>query len=149
MDRPYERIYTVNDYYDGPRAGFADFDGVPHAYASAWSDQQGGWEPFYRLWPVSADVLALALEDREIWERWQDAFYAGETTQATHPALPTDAERHREIAPVIDRVLEGPPEDYHLATADFRVLSGGEARPPGRMRPLEVRWTAVEHERSR
>lgn len=144
MERPFERVYTVHDYWDGPRSGFADFQGVPHAYVSIFRDDLDDYDPEYRLWPVATDVLALALEDWEIWERWQDAFHAGETTISTHPALPADTARHREIRPVIDKALEVPAEGYRLATADFGALPGQEDLPVGRLRALEVRWTPLE-----
>jgi len=28
----WDRVHTVNDYYDGPRRGIADVDGVPYIY---------------------------------------------------------------------------------------------------------------------
>jgi len=72
MDRPYERVYTVNDYWDRPRAGFADVDGQPHAYRSIWREDLDDWDPDNRflLQPVSSELLALAREAWEIWLRW-------------------------------------------------------------------------------
>jgi hypothetical protein len=140
-ERPWERVYTVHDYYDGPRAGFADFDGVPHAYLSTWSNALDDWEPHYRLWPVDAETFALALEDWAIWERWEDAFYAGETPDTTHPALPPDRARHDELEPVIDAIFESPPDDCRLADAEFVAAPASQSLSPGRLRPLLVRWT--------
>jgi hypothetical protein len=37
----YEPVHTVEDYYDGPRAGTADFEGQPHAYRSLHLDTGG------------------------------------------------------------------------------------------------------------
>src|SRR3954452_5500492 len=144
MERTFERVYTVTDYYDGPRAGFADFDGVPHAYRAVFRDDLDDWDPYYRLFPVDDEVFALALEDWALWERWQDAYYAGETPYATHPALPADAARHAEIAPVIEAVLETPPASCRLALAEFRPADPRQSRPAGRMRDLEVRWTPAD-----
>src|SRR5687768_4538331 len=123
MTRPFERVYTVNDYYDGPRAGFADFDGVPHAYTSQWSEERDDWDELLVLRPVSADLLALALEDWAIWTRWERAYRAGETTQTTHPALPADAARHMLLAPLIEKALTFGPADGFTASAEFRLLN--------------------------
>jgi hypothetical protein len=30
----YETVHTMEDYYDGPREGFADVEGKPHFYVS-------------------------------------------------------------------------------------------------------------------
>lgn len=145
MEPPFERVYTIDDYYDGPRAGFADFCGVPHAYLSIWLDDAEDWDPAYRLWPVSPEVLALAQENWGIWERWQDAFCADETTEETHPALPADAPRHEEIEPVIMAFLDTAPADARRALGDFRLV---DRQAPlgwtGKMRPLEVCWTPVD-----
>lgn len=40
----WDRVYTINDYYDGPRLGIADVDGVPHIYEAEFdysSDEYG------------------------------------------------------------------------------------------------------------
>jgi hypothetical protein len=146
MERPFERVHTIPDWYDGPRAGIADFDGAPHAYRSLWEDVDDRDAPERcELSPVSPEILALALEDWEIWIRWEDAFYAGDATIDTHPALPADAVRHREIAPRVERAMEIDPARRRVARADFRMKPGA-VRPPrgfGRIQ-LEVRWTPEE-----
>jgi hypothetical protein len=144
-ERPFERVYTVMDYWDTPRAGFADFDGSPHAYRSIFRDDLDDYDPEYRLWPVRVDDLALALEDWAIFERWQKAYYAGENP--AWPALPADRARHAEIAPVIERVLDEVPADALRATAEFRVV-GGCDRPRGPLRAMGVRWTRVDDSKS-
>jgi hypothetical protein len=143
MTRPFERVYTVNEYYDGPRAGFADFDGVPHAYVSQWNAELDDWDEFFTLRPVSADLLALALEDWAIWARWERAYRAGETTQTTHPALPADAERLAILEPIIEQALTFEPPDGFSATAEFRLLNDviPPASVPSSERRLEVLWT--------
>jgi hypothetical protein len=35
----YERVHTMTDYYDGPRKGLANFEGMPHLYEAEWDDQ--------------------------------------------------------------------------------------------------------------
>jgi hypothetical protein len=148
MERPFERVYTVLDFWDGPRSGFADFDGAPHAYRSIWRDDLGDWDPGRRfeLSPISAEVLALALEDWAIWRRWEEAFYAGDTTTETHPALPVDQPRHSELAPLIDLALQIDPAQRRVAVGEF-LAREGHWRPPGSPTShitLEVRWTPVE-----
>jgi hypothetical protein len=44
-DEPdWEKVYTVTDFYDGPRLGVADYNGQPHLYESRWDDSEGRWE---------------------------------------------------------------------------------------------------------
>ena len=148
MERPFERVYTVNDFYDRPRAGFADLDGLPHAYRSIWREDLDDWDPQdrYELSPVSAELLSLALEDWAIWQRWKDAFHSGRITDVSHPALPGDRDRHAELAPVIERALEIDPMQRQVAVGEFRALGDGRnARGMFAIRtPLEVRWRPVE-----
>lgn len=149
MERPFERVYTVYDFYDGPRAGFADFEGVPHAYRSIWRDDLDDWDPDDRfaLSPVASDVLTLALEDWAIWRRWEEAYYAGEVPLSEHPALPADAARHHELAPIVERALEIDHSRRRIAIGEFRTRDGvrGAADIPTSRATLEVRWTPVEY----
>jgi hypothetical protein len=140
MERPFERVHSVMDYWDAPRSGFADFDGAAHAYRSLFRDDLDDYDPRYHLWPVSSEVLALAMEQWDIWNRWLDAYDAGEVELATHPALPADAARDAVIAPIIADVLASPPEGARRATPEFRAV-GDRSRPGSRARELEVRWT--------
>ena len=66
-----ENVYTVTDYYDGPRRGVADFNGAPHAYRSLFDDSEDEWKSTFLLRPVDQDTLRLVLEDWKIWERWR------------------------------------------------------------------------------
>jgi hypothetical protein len=148
MERPFERVYTVNDFYDYPRAGFADFDGAPHVYRSIWEDQLEDFDQDERfaLRPVATDILALAVEGWEIWRRWEEAYYAGLTSKTKHPALPEDFERHRYLAPLIERALEIDVSEARIVFGRFRGpdgARGGVGIPTSRAQ-LEVRWTPIE-----
>ena len=148
MERPFERVYTVMDFWDGPRSGFADFDGVPHAYRSLWRDDLDDWDQDgqFALGPVSPDLLAIALEDWEIWRRWEEAYYADKVGLSTHPALPEDHARHIELAPIIERALEIDPSRRRIAVGEFRSLNGRRGAPgaPSSRAILEVRWLPVD-----
>lgn len=135
-----ERVYTVTDYYDGPRCGIANFRGRPHLYESDFDDDT------FRLYPVAADLLQLALEDWAIWVRWSDAFNRGEVDASTHPAHPADRTRHEELAALLDWkrltdsirpiVAHGTFEADHSVAANTLTARG-----------LWVRWTPVDGKR--
>lgn len=88
-DEPkWEAVYTVNDWYDGPRLGIADYNGQPYLYESRWDLAKDYWEGegnddnyrfHYWLSPVGPENFALALEDWSIWLRWDSAFREGRT----------------------------------------------------------------------
>lgn len=68
MER-FERVYTMTDYYDGPRGGIADFERAPHLYGSLWldhpdDDDDGRFEPS----PVAPEVLEpVPMRSRPRW----------------------------------------------------------------------------------
>jgi hypothetical protein len=140
-NRAFERVYTMTDYYDGPRGGIADFNGRPHVYESRFEDIRGDDADIYELRAVDARTLALALEDWNIWLRWEDAYYAGGTTTADHPALPADRVRHDEIQKELAARLAALPGPVVRATAAFQPRAG--YADGGRGRSLEVQWTPI------
>jgi hypothetical protein len=92
----WDRVHTVNDYYDGPCLGIADVDGVPHIYEREF-DSSDEYDDTYFVSPVDESLLALVLEDWEIWLRWESASKRGEVSIESHPALPEDRERHEAL----------------------------------------------------
>src|SRR5262245_43698315 len=38
MDETWEAVHTIDDWYDGPRGGVADFRGAPHYYRTVFLD---------------------------------------------------------------------------------------------------------------
>jgi hypothetical protein len=143
LDPAYSIVHTMTDYYDGPRRGVADFDGVPHLYESEWSDALDDFEPTFRLSPLSADVFALALESWAIWRRWETAFHRRRATQESHPALPEDAARSAELENLLKARLQIDPTNSILATGEFRRREDPSWTSFG-WAPLQVRWRRVQ-----
>jgi hypothetical protein len=141
----FERVYTVTDYWDGPREGIADFRGVPHLYRSIFLKEEDDWDPDrFLLSPVSPEILALALESWAIWRRWESAYREGRTALATHPALPDDRARHAALDTHLAPLLRIDPARVLVARGDFRPVSPNAHLHPGVMQALEVRWTPLE-----
>jgi hypothetical protein len=128
----WEPVHTVNEFFDMPRRGVADFHGVPHVYACVFDADADEWSSEYSLTPISPAELGTILEAWGIWLRWQSAFYDRTLAENDeHPAL-TDRAKHDELKPIVDR---------HLLTA------GGFLAIPtfrGSMYPhaMEVCWRA-------
>lgn len=138
----YERVFTVTDYYDGPLRGIADYNGQPHffdLYDGILDESANDYSYLYRLTPVPHDVFRLALEDWEIWRRWELAFHTGEAALHSHPALPQDAARHSEIKPALDAAVRSDPANSILRRGVFEAIRT-ENLPKGVMRPFQVRW---------
>ncbi len=133
----FERVHTMTDFYDGPRGGIADLDGRPHLYESEWEDSADDYASTFLLSPIGPDLLALALEDWAIWERWWTAFHSGAATLDTHPALPGDRARHDELEQVLKNRLTIDPENFVRARGTFRTAAGWDGKG---LAPIEVRW---------
>ncbi len=148
MDRPFERVYTIHDFWDGPRSGFADLDGVPHAYQSIFRRDLDEWDPDdrFELSPITPLTLSSVLEDWNIWRRWEEAFHAGTASQDTHPALPEDRAQHEKLKQIVERALIIDPSQRRVAKGVFRArdpIEPGVRRPTSRA-ALEVRWDPAE-----
>ena len=120
----YEHVYSVTDYYDGPRGGVADFGGQPHAYLSLWDDSEEQWDSTFVLRRIDEETLELVKEEWARWLRWRKAFDEERTSISTHPALPEERERHEEIAPILRERLAVDKSSTLRAVGHFRVVDG-------------------------
>jgi hypothetical protein len=136
----YELVFTVTDYYDGPRKGIANYQGQPHLYDCIFDETADNYSESFLLTPLDSNSFQLAMEDWEIWRRWEDAFHLGKADKSTHPALPHEARRHAELKQILDKSLVTDPKKAVTRMGQFDVL--GESKlPRGVVRPLQVKWT--------
>lgn len=135
----FEIVYTVTDWYDGPRRGIANYQGKPHLFESEWRDGENLDADTFLLVPIEPEVFALALEDWRIWRRWEAAFHQGKTLQETHPALPEDRNRHEQLINLLEGRLIVDMTKAMRRKAEFRASNGPEWSGYG-TRHTEVRW---------
>ena len=121
----WERVYTINDFRDGPRLGVADVEGAPHVYQSLFDSELDDYAAYCLVAPSSCDLLELVLEDWGIWVRWDEAFQRGKASKASHPALPNERERHEEIKRLIGDRLFVHPDSGRKLIAEFRSIRAG------------------------
>jgi hypothetical protein len=107
----WERVYTINKYYDGPELGVADYLGKPHIYEKQFDQESDDYSNRFLLSPIDPELLSWVLEDWDIWLRWNDAYRAGKVEVKTHPALPTERSRHDELSQLIGNRLK--PDTQH------------------------------------
>ena len=125
----WETIYTVNDYWDGPLKGVADYRGKPHAYSREFDEQIDEWGESYLLSPISAEQLAIVLEDWAIWKRWEASYVAQSLgPHDLHPALARDRLRYEELRPLVDEAITVETIAAVRAIPEFRNLLDGEVR---------------------
>jgi sRNA-binding protein len=96
-----EKVHTVIDFHDHPKAGIADFQGRPHAYERIFDEAADDYSDLYALTPVSEAEFAMAMELWTIWRRWEAVHAAtwGRTDMdpKTYGALPEDRARHADL----------------------------------------------------
>jgi hypothetical protein len=135
----FEIVHTVNNYYDGPRSGIADYDGSPHFYDCIFDEQKDDYSDSFLLTPIDPETFKLAMEDWEIWRRWEVAFHSGKADLSTHPCLPQDCKRHHELKPILDRNLVTDPKIAITRVGKFEAI-GTSQLPKGVLRRLQVKW---------
>ncbi len=88
-----ERVYVEHHWYDGPRGGIADVDGVPH-YFESLDDyaKPGEWDDLYFVWPVPPGVLEKEQRQWQLWIEWHDQLRAGLVAPDTHPGRTSGSE---------------------------------------------------------
>ncbi len=121
-----EIVHTVTDYYDGPRGGIANYHGEPHLYSSVWDEGSEDWSEVFLLQPVDEATFRLAMEDWAIWCRWERAFHSGQTTHATHPALPDERMRHDQLSAILTPSLQVDSERAIRVKGKFEVRTPGQ-----------------------
>jgi len=129
----YEPVHTVDDYYDGPRLGIANFNGTPHVYQCQFSVSKDDWTDLFWLMPIGTDLFNLALERWNIFLRWYTEFKAGKVPLNTHPALPLDRQRYEELLALIGNQL--------LSKPDFSVIQKAHFKSTGIPFQMRVKWS--------
>jgi hypothetical protein len=87
-------LYCVRQGGTFPLTGTADCGGKPHLYSRVFSEVDQEYSDEYRVMEIDPDLLALLVEDFQIFLRWRAAFDHRTAPLNTHPALPEDKARH-------------------------------------------------------
>ena len=136
-----EEVHLVNDYWDGPREGVADYGGTPHYFRAIFDEKKDEWSDVFILSPLDLNTYNLVMEQHQIWQRWQKAFDSGAVTIDSHPALPEDTNRSKELAEIIERKTA-----INSNTA-IRLKGSFEADDRTKLtsdRKWRVRWLPIE-----
>lgn len=94
---PPERVYVENEWYDGPRAGIADVNGLPHRFVSQWDEAEEEYVGTFLVWPATDEELSLEQEQWAIFVTWNERYEAGAADSASHPGNAGTDSRWHEI----------------------------------------------------
>ena len=129
----WNRVVTVENFWDTPREGFAFWDERLIAYKCLWDGDADGYSDWYEIKPIEHKMLPLIEESWSIWKKWESAFHSGATSKETHPVLPEDRPRHEELERVLKPVRSFAHAKFERAKAEFRSTSSEPNH-------LKVRW---------
>ena len=65
MELLFERVYTIDEWDEGPRSGVANFAGVPHYFRSVGESRER-----FELTPLPSELFELILEADALFHRW-------------------------------------------------------------------------------
>jgi hypothetical protein len=131
-----ERVYAVWDYYDGIRSGIADYLGKPHYFEQDWDTC--GWDEYpltFLLKPITQVILADALEQWEIFCRWEEEFHRGEVSPDSHPHLPGQDARYQELEERLQAAIK------EIVPS---IRAKGKFSPATAFAKTQVAWECIE-----
>ncbi|WP_190303138.1 MULTISPECIES: hypothetical protein [Methylomonas] len=82
---PPERVYVENEWYDGPRAGVADINGLPQRFRSLFDEAEDEYLGTFVVWPIDAESLQLEIEQWRIFVEWNALYESGQAKLESHP----------------------------------------------------------------
>ena len=135
-----ETVHTVADYTDGPRSGIADYCGRPHYFRCEWDAAANDYVRTYRLAEIDAETFAIALEQWQIWRRWELAFHSGQASADSHPGRGGRDARYDELERILQSRLGALPARVRVCAA-LHPAPDAPTLPVGVMRPLLVEWS--------
>lgn len=148
----WEPVLSVDDYYDGPLSGVAEYRGVVHSYEAFFDYAKDEWAGelrcveaeqrqklfhYHYLTPLSQELLAFMDERSDMFRKWQAAYRAGEVEHSTHPVLPEERERYESLGQRQDEYLKAHASNL-IQLSFFRRLDA--LRVPSVHGTWEVSW---------
>lgn len=116
-----EKVYVENGWYDGPRKGIANYNGMPHRFVANFDDLKG-YNDTFKLFPVTKDELAMEIEQWEIFVEWNKKYELGQVDASTHPGHGGIDKRWDEIEDILKPIRESIPSNTFESKAKFEQI---------------------------
>lgn len=136
-----ERVYSITNFYDGPKEGIANYAGLPHHYLYEWDEALDDYAGTFSLAPVDTNTMELALEQWNIWRKWEVAFHRGAVAHRTHPAFGGMDARYDELAAILKPRFKSIPRLPDHFRASFRLDHEAPDPEHGWLTSTTVEWT--------
>ena len=129
---PAERVYVELEWYDGPRAGIADINGVPHRFDSLFDEKDDEYLGTFRIWPIEKAMFDLEIEQWQIFVEWDALYEAGKVDADSHPGRGGRNARWDEIEVLLKQSrTDVPPGVSHAVAELINIKRGARYAPSG------------------
>src|SRR5690606_33296006 len=118
------------DWYDGPQAGVADINGVPHRFKSIFGEEKDDYSGVFMVWPIDKEKLALEVEQWHIFVAWNALYESGQADTDTHPAGLGRNTRWYEIEVLLEQDRSEVPTDSKRAVFRFSWIESADRYAP-------------------
>lgn len=125
----FERAYVELEWYDGPRKGLADIDGVPPYFEGRDYDRADEADE-YVVWPASEAAAAMEREQWAIFAKWNRRREAGTVESGSHPGSGAVDARYDELDVLLAPFRQAPHSARRLV-AEVRFDAGARYRVDG------------------
>ncbi|NOU82663.1 hypothetical protein GC101_27760 [Paenibacillus sp. LMG 31459] len=89
----FQSVYFITDWWDGPKSGFADFNGTVHCFERVFDKVNDDWSDLYLLRPVSTEEYSLQIESYKLFLDWIN----DKSSTRPHPSSDKDNKRYHEV----------------------------------------------------
>lgn len=125
----FEHVYAELEWYDGPRLGLADINGMPHYFQNRDYDHADEADD-YQVWPASEAAVESEREQWAIFARWNERREAGEVGVESHPNHGGIDARYDELELLLAPHREAPDSARRLV-GELRFVDGSRYRVEG------------------
>lgn len=138
----YEKIHTIQDWWDGPREGVADYKGKPHVFTRVFDEDLDDYSDFFLLTPITEEEFHLIMEGNEIWKRWVMDFEERLVPLSSHPCLPEERARYEEIKALTQHLFDANQTSSLSVMGEVRWNPDAEESKYRNFsfQPLEMKW---------
>jgi len=120
---PPERVYVENDWYDGPRSGIVDINGIPYRFKSLFDEEGDEYLGSFLVWPVDKESLGLEIEQWYIYVEWNALYESGKVGTNTHPGHGGINLRWDELEILLKQSREEIPNEAKKAKVEIETVS--------------------------
>lgn len=125
-DAHFERLYYVDRYYDGPRDGLADYNGIPHFFECPFNEETDDYCDYFILGRAPDGSLQLASALMAIRRNWQSQIERGLITIDTWIKMAREDSAYQRLATSMraDRTAALQSEAVFRVQAEFQRIPG-------------------------